>query len=800
MSKLLVNPYKPGPPIKGNDFYGRSELLNQVLQELRRSNVILLQGQRRIGKSSFLHQMNVILKNEEFLPVLFDIQRYVNDTFPQFQEHLALAIANELQLPVPNSAEFESKSAMFTEIWLPKVFKNLDNKQIVLLVDEFDNLGEQRDNKAIEVLVPFIGNLVANEPQLKWVFVVGRQIGKLPIQYDPIVSQAIKLTLGRLTKEETKDLIVRPAEGTLLYQPEAVRRIFQLTSGQPHLTQAICSKLFERVVFEGARNAVSINDVEAVLIPTLDAWAGAIASIARVPPIEERVLSAVSQLSVKGKTATREDIIRLLTEYHISLEIAELDNTLNRLAEWDLLMRTSPGGWKPTIELMQIWVNKNISLELSREKEIDFVSARAQNYYEFAEKARSVGNYDYAIKDYLEVLNLIPMHQPALRGLAEAYRITNNLEGITNTLQKLYRLDRTVLPKLIESMADYAQMSEKLGDIDVAAEQYFALIKIQDNRLWQEGLSRILMLKADKILKAEKKNISDLEEIRHAFEAGLAVVSISLKLKTKLEEVKQAEWTLSMQLKAEAAMKQRDWKNYAKILLALQNANVELSISEKKALMNAAYQSLYFQSSPLYRWTKWTESDFNNQFAAKIFIGCVIGIFEALIFVSLMSEVAGWGPMIFTILVVLNIGFINSIASKYKMRVLTNYLLVGIMATGLIWLLKSYTEYVEFPPSSITAYYLLAISVSIPLSFLNIFGNFNIGKGLFNGLVLLIVSWIGAVFGKFIGTEMINLLPLPAATGIGLSIAFIYTYMMPSITFESIDDTYIEEAKCILNG
>ena len=52
MNKPLINPYTVGPPVMGENFYGRDILLQQVERSLRRTNVVLLQGQRRIGKTS----------------------------------------------------------------------------------------------------------------------------------------------------------------------------------------------------------------------------------------------------------------------------------------------------------------------------------------------------------------------------------------------------------------------------------------------------------------------------------------------------------------------------------------------------------------------------------------------------------------------------------------------------------------------------------------------------------------------------------------------------------------------------
>ena len=157
MNKPLINPYTVGPPVMGENFYGRDILLQQVERSLRRTNVVLLQGQRRIGKTSVLRQLAHSLSQEQMetsnlvtqIPVFFDIQRYVQDTLPQFQFHLAGAITRRLEhlknksFSISVLEELEKDPTLFQDKWLPQIHEQLENKELVILVDEFDNFDEQ---------------------------------------------------------------------------------------------------------------------------------------------------------------------------------------------------------------------------------------------------------------------------------------------------------------------------------------------------------------------------------------------------------------------------------------------------------------------------------------------------------------------------------------------------------------------------------------------------------------------------------------------------------------------------------
>jgi tetratricopeptide (TPR) repeat protein len=512
MSTLLINPYKVGPPVTGIDFYGRSELLSKVHKALQTSNVVLLQGQRRIGKTSFLKQLSVFLKSPEgtqafsmpLVPVIFDIQRYIQDTLAQFQWHLAEVIARELQLTAPSLPELESNYALFQDTWLPEVYKRLRNHKLILLVDEFDNLEGQKASQAMQVLIPFLGQLVSGEIQLKWVLTLGRQMMKLPIQYDPIVSAGQQFRMSFLSLEETREVIEKPARGILKYHPTAIDRIYQLTSGQPHLTQALGSEIFQSVVLEQERDTAEVSDVNSIVLQTLDTYSGAISSIVQVPPIEKRVLAAVAQLTETmpliniSNSTNQDEVIKLLLKNNVELSIEELTNALTSLLSWELL-KGELKRIKIAVELVRIWANKNLSLELSREESRDIQSILVRSRYEFAQNALQAKHYDLAIKDYREALSIDPYFPKALRGLAEAYRLTGNLEDRATTLKTLYLQDNSIQDELIDALVSFAQEAEKNKKFSVVVEQYENLIKLKNCDRWQKGLVQSLKGQLEKI-------------------------------------------------------------------------------------------------------------------------------------------------------------------------------------------------------------------------------------------------------------------------------------------------------------
>jgi hypothetical protein len=499
MNKPLINPYTVGPPVMGENFYGRDILLQQVERSLRRTNVVLLQGQRRIGKTSVLRQLAHSLSQEELetsnlviqIPVFFDIQRYVQDTLPQFQFHLAGAIIRSLEhlknksLSIPVLEELEKDPTLFQDKWLPQIQEQLENKELVILVDEFDNFDEQIAPHTMQYLVPFLGQLVSGENWLKWVFTLGRLRGKVSLEYDPIMRSGEEFRLTFLSYDEAYKLIVEPAKNKLFYLPETIKYIYQLTNGQPHLIQAICSQIFEYLLDEDQKTVI-VKSVDAVIYQTLESYGSAISSIVSVPPIEEKVLIAIAQLSNSETSIIRSQVRDTLIQKGVRLSIDDLQNAIESLLKWELL-RGSSETLQITIKLVEYWLRQNKLIELSQQENLNIQYALAKSRSDFAQKALVAGHYELAIKDYREALEYIPNDIASLKGLAESYRLNNDLLNRIEILKKLHSYDRNNLGQLIETINQYIQQCENNNEFVNAIEQYdFLLSQNNNNDYWQQ--------------------------------------------------------------------------------------------------------------------------------------------------------------------------------------------------------------------------------------------------------------------------------------------------------------------------
>ena len=137
-----INPYTIGNPIRYSEkFFGRESLFGFIEDNLKQNiQFILLHGQRRIGKSSVLQQSNSKIAPDNFVFVLFDLQGYSKSSLSEILYELAEEIASQLELDSdivipPSYEELTNNLDIFYDNFLMKIFEELDDKNLVLLLD-----------------------------------------------------------------------------------------------------------------------------------------------------------------------------------------------------------------------------------------------------------------------------------------------------------------------------------------------------------------------------------------------------------------------------------------------------------------------------------------------------------------------------------------------------------------------------------------------------------------------------------------------------------------------------------------
>lgn len=147
-----------GRPIDYREsLFVRKSIFQLIQENLQQSQqLLLLYGQRRIGKSSIILSIpQQLAEVNEFVFVTFDLSFYSQQPWSSILAALAQAIVDNLELEArispPTTTELELEINIFERQFLPQVYQQLENKNLVLLLDEFDALiSQDLESSAIE--------------------------------------------------------------------------------------------------------------------------------------------------------------------------------------------------------------------------------------------------------------------------------------------------------------------------------------------------------------------------------------------------------------------------------------------------------------------------------------------------------------------------------------------------------------------------------------------------------------------------------------------------------------------------
>ena len=300
---LGPSPYIVGSPIDREEmFFGRQDIIDTIKRQLSTShhaNVILLEGNRRTGKTSILRHLEAPDVLPDWIVVNCSLQGAkgheskaglpTNEVFRHMARDIGWAMDNaELQVPLPDVAPPDPKrfkvgfvkalSTAFSgsrpfevfELYIQTVLEAASPRRLLLMLDEFDKLQEGIDAGITSPQVPEnIRYLLHTYPGLSAILTGSRRLKRLREEYwSALFGFGYRVPVSELPLEDARLLVTQPVEGRLAYLPEARDRVVELCSRQPFLIQSLCNRIFEhtaysgRTVKEGAVNTAAQEMVE----------------------------------------------------------------------------------------------------------------------------------------------------------------------------------------------------------------------------------------------------------------------------------------------------------------------------------------------------------------------------------------------------------------------------------------------------------------------------------------------------------------------------------------------------------
>jgi len=348
------NPYIIGRPIDQQLFFGRENLFSFIQDSIQHNQkIICLYGQRRIGKSSVIRNIPHGLNDlNECVFVAFNLQSYSQESLSTILAVLAQEIVSNLSLDnknikLPEITELELDLGIFSHEFLPQVYQLLENKNLVLLLDEFDALMNSHDSELLEQVYNYLSALINVSKKLFLISLIEqRSVNNHRIS--KLFKDVPKKEIGLLDEDSTRKLIVNPAKNSLEYEEDAIKTIFELSLGHPYFTQAICFTIFGRAREEN-KWTVSSKDVKFIINKAIELSEAGLTWFWEGFPILERVVFA----AIAEAQENSENYIELIRKYRPEIENKLIIETTKILRVNDFLDQVKD---RVKIEFVRLWI------------------------------------------------------------------------------------------------------------------------------------------------------------------------------------------------------------------------------------------------------------------------------------------------------------------------------------------------------------------------------------------------------------------------------------------------------------
>ena len=390
---LGASPYIVGNPVDRDEmFFGRDGIMDQIRRHLggEQANVILLEGNRRTGKTSILQQ----LRKEDALPGWVPV-------YCSFQDLDSMATPNVFRLlakqtgwtladagidtwipdaPPPESGRpftlafiaalrsaFSGGNPYETlALYLSTAIEAAKPRRVLLMLDEFDKLQEGIDGGITSPQVPEnIRHLLQHQPGLAAILTGSRRLKRLREEYwSALFGFGHRIGVSALPEEEARRLVTEPVAGRIRYLPQARDRLVALCARHPFLIQSLCSRVFDQVA-AGSERIITGDLVDRAAtemvrdnehFQTLWGYAGS---------ERRRLILALSDRMADAPDAFNRDLIGMkCEEYRVPVRDDEgLTDDITELQELELLeidQSYRGGTYRLAIPLMAEWLRMNV--------------------------------------------------------------------------------------------------------------------------------------------------------------------------------------------------------------------------------------------------------------------------------------------------------------------------------------------------------------------------------------------------------------------------------------------------------
>lgn len=383
--RLSENPFVTGQPVKGNDFFGRSDIIQKVFNFLRKKNEYncLIYGQRRIGKTSLLRHLEMLINEKPNLQsVYINLQDKSDMLLKQLVPELAGQIALDLKIDI-SKFNFSEPGCFYLK-FLPYISRTRPTENfLILLFDEFDAITKSDlivdaavTQKAKHSFVAFIRKTVEHIQQLnlpiKFVFAVGRNYKDLEQdRFGQILKFGPKYEIDYFDLNTVKKLALL-AEPYIPFSEQALKRLYELGAGHPLFTQCLAAAAFVKAENEHF-NKITPEIIERQFNAAIESYGSNVYWIwDSLTHHQMIVLYILAFAGAQNRNITEQVINQKAEELHLEAALSKLPEILQQLINAKFILLHN-GSYLFYSDFFRTWIVKEISLETLKKFLIEIV-------------------------------------------------------------------------------------------------------------------------------------------------------------------------------------------------------------------------------------------------------------------------------------------------------------------------------------------------------------------------------------------------------------------------------------------
>lgn len=262
--------FTPSAPVDTKDlFSGRLEQIRTVINGItQRGQHVIIFGERGVGKTSLANVIHDYLPTQEGI-ISVKVNCDVNMTFETLFKTVLEEISLEFKKPGTGfNAEDKTETYNLGDSVkkddinpnkLRYIFKSL-GKHSIVIIDEFDRIDEQ---KVKNIIADTIKNFSDYSVDATFVLVgVADSVDTLISGHQSIERALVQVKMPRMSVGELEQVVDNGLKKLdLLIDPEAKRRIINLSQGLPHYTHLLCLHAAQSAI-ELGENKISNEKVE----------------------------------------------------------------------------------------------------------------------------------------------------------------------------------------------------------------------------------------------------------------------------------------------------------------------------------------------------------------------------------------------------------------------------------------------------------------------------------------------------------------------------------------------------------